>query len=471
MLRPWDLQIKINVDCERAVYIQIADAIIAAIKAGKLLAGDPLPGSRQLALQLNLNRNTVIEALDVLLAEGWLISRERRGTFVAKDLPDFDQLKSKITEVSKNIQQKRLADIVFDDGVPDTRIAPINELARAYRQIFNRKAKWQMMGYGERAGDSDFRNAIVQMLNYKRGMHLAPDELYITRGSQMAMYLTANCLLKNGDHVVVEHPGYKPAWHAFQSAGAELLPVSVDAEGLNVEELKVLLSKHSTIRAIYTTPHHQFPTTVTLSLSRRLELVALSNQYGFTIIEDDYDNEFHFGQRPVYPVSSFENAHNFVYIGTMSKIVAPALRIGYMASSRELITKVSELRKIIDAQGDNMMEQAILQLINDGHIKRHLRKATLIYRNKRDFFEKLVMQHLSDKVEYRKPEGGLAFWLVPRQNIDLVKLSELLLEKGVQIMSPDQFSYGAPANGIRLGYASLTEAQLEAGIKILAKFL
>lgn len=470
MLRPWNLQIEINVNCDRAVYIQIADSIIGAIKAGKLQSGDPLPGSRQLATQLKVNRNTIIDALDVLLAEGWLVSKERKGTFIADLLPTFTGVnRDTVKATEKTVTMK--AEIVFDDGIPDSRIAPISELAGAYRQIFNRKGRWQMMGYSEGSGDLDFRSAMVQMLNYKRGMRLSPDEIFITRGSQMAMYLSAHCLLSPGDQVVVENPGYKPAWHAFQSAGAELIPINVDAEGLDIRELKALLRRQNTIKAIYITPHHQFPTTVALSLPRRLELISLSNQYGFTIIEDDYDNEFHFGQRPVLPVSSFENVENFVYIGTMSKIVAPALRIGYLASSKDFITKVGNLRKIIDAQGDNMMEQAILQLINDGHIKRHLRRATLLYKNKRDFFEKVINEHLADKVNFHKPEGGLAFWLKPKESVDLTALSKALLVKGVQIIPPESFSFREPINGLRLGYASLNEAQLENGIKTIAGLL
>ncbi|RFZ92742.1 PLP-dependent aminotransferase family protein [Mucilaginibacter conchicola] len=468
MLRPWDLQIPIDVTCERAFYIQIADAIISAIKAGKLQSGDPLPGSRQLAGQLKLNRNTIIDALDVLLAEGWLISKERKGTFIADKLPTFNDAKQRAKEPA---EEKRavLPDIIFDDGVPDTRIAPITELAGAYRQIFNRKGRWQMMGYSEADGDGDFKNAIVQMLNYKRGMRLTADEVFITRGSQMAMYLSAHCLLQPGDQVVIENPGYRPAWQAFESAGAQLLPINVDKDGLDVEELSRLLNKPNKIKAIYITPHHQFPTTVTLSLQRRLELIALSNQHGFTIIEDDYDNEFHFGQRPVLPVSSFENIEHFVYVGTMSKIVAPALRTGYLASSNALIKKVGALRKIIDAQGDNMMEQALLQLINDGHIKRHLRRATLLYKSKRDVFENIINQHLADKVVFQKPEGGLAFWLQPKESIDLDALSKRLLSKGVQILSPQGFSFGKPVSGLRLGYGSLKEQQLEEGIKMIAK--
>ncbi|UOE46521.1 PLP-dependent aminotransferase family protein [Mucilaginibacter sp. SMC90] len=457
-------------NCERAVYIQIADSIISAIKTGKLQSGAPLPGSRQLAIQLKLNRNTVIDALNVLLAEGWLISEERKGTFVAKKLPAFKETKpenpaSAIQTVTK------IPEIIFNDGVPDSRIAPIPELAGAYRQIFNRKGRWQMMGYTDSAGDFDFRNAITLMLNYKRGMRLTPEEILVTRGSQMAMYLTAHCILKQGDVVAVENPGYKPAWLAFEHAGATLLPINVDVNGIIVDELKAHLQTGKPVKAIYITPHHQFPTTVTLSLNRRLELIELSNHYGFTIIEDDYDHEFHFGQRPILPVSSIENIEHFVYIGSMSKIVAPALRIGYLASSKELIGKVGQLRRIIDTQGDNMMEQAVLQLINEGHIKRHLRRATLLYKNKRDIFEKIIKEHLGEKVDFRKPEGGLAFWLVPKKQTDMINLHKRLLEKGVQIMLPESFSYGEPVNGLRLGYASLSINQLEEGVKKIAKLL
>lgn len=470
MLRPWDLQIIIDTNCERPVYIQIADAIINAIKTGKLNSGDALPGSRQLAAKLKVNRNTIIEALDVLLAEEWLVSKERKGTFVADSLPAISAIKRDVQEPLKNILVSK-PEIVFDDGLPDTRIAPITELAGAYRQIFNQKGRWQLMGYSHGAGDHAFRSAIVQMLNYKRGMRLSPDELFITRGSQMAMYLSAHCLLQHGDRVIVENPGYKPAWLAFENAGASLLPVNVDAEGVLIDEVKACLRRYKSIKAIYITPHHQFPTTVTLSLQRRLELIALSNKYGFTIIEDDYDNEFHFGQRPILPVCSFENVENYVYIGTMSKIVAPALRIGYLASSEALIRKVGQLRKIIDMQGDNIMAQAILQLINDGHIKRHLKKATLLYKNKRDLLEKLINEHLADKVNFRKPEGGLAFWLEPKKPIDADNISKAFLTKGVQIISPREFSFGDPVNGLRLGYASLNESQLEQGIKTIAQLL
>ena len=470
MLRPWDLQINIDVNCHRAVYIQIADAIKLAISTGKLSAGDALPGSRQLAAKIKVNRNTIIDALEELLAEGWLISKERKGTFVADNLPASPIQK---TSVPGMVKQAAFLppEIVFDDGLPDTSIAPIKELAAAYRQIFSRKGRRQLMGYSQPAGEADFRAAIVQMLNYKRGMRLNVDEIFITRGSQMAMYLSAHCLLEHGDYVAVENPGYKPAWQTFENAGAKILPIAVDAEGMVVADLKAQLSRHKKIKAVYTTPHHQFPTTVSLSTPRRLELIDLSNQYGFTIIEDDYDNEFHFGQQQLLPLSSYENLENYIYIGTMSKIVAPALRLGYLASSAAFLEKAGRLRKIIDVQGDNIMAQAVLELINDGHIKRHLKKATVLYKNKRDYFEKMAQQYLEGKADFTRPEGGLAFWLSPKKLINSGQLIHQLSLKGVQLMNPRDFSFDKPVNGLRLGYASPGEKQLEQGLRILASLL
>lgn len=471
MLRPWKLEIQINYDCDKAVYLQVADAIIADIQSGRLKKGTALPGSRAMAKDLSLNRNTIVEALNVLLNEEWLIAKERSGTFVAEVLPDLQKNYKRKTDPF--IQEKYSIPfrINFDDGSPDSKIAPVAALARAYRQLFNRKARWQMMGYGNEMGDPEFRKAMALMLNLQRGMQLHEDQLCITRGSQMAMFLTAHCLFEKGDHVLVENPGYKPAWKAFENAGAKLLPVNVDEEGLVIEDIVKYLKKHP-VKALYTTPHHQYPTTVTLSLKRRLELIRLSNAYHFTIIEDDYDNEFHFGYRPILPLCSYPELKNYIYIGTMSKVVAPALRIGYLASKdKKVLEKIGTLRKIIDVQGDAIMEQAVLQLVQDGTIKRHLKKATHFYKLKRDFVASILEKKLAGKAGYSIPDGGLAFWLVPHQPVDWKLVDKKLQQKGIRILLPETYSYNQPVNGLRLGYASLTEEQLKEGIGELAKLL
>lgn len=471
MLRPWQLEIAPEYEPGKPVYLQIADKIIADIKSGRLKSGNPLPGSRVMARLFQVNRNTLVEALNVLLNEGWLVARERKGTFVADQLPALAGRRGSQPTPAEQPVLPPLPQIRFDDGHPDSRIAPATELARAYRHIFNRKARWQMMGYGHELGDAAFRRAIAQMLNHQRGMQLQEQHLCITRGSQMAMYLTAQCLPANSS-VIIEHPGYKPAWKALEHAGLELLPVRVDNEGLVIEDVLAHLLSGKKISALYTTPHRQYPTTVTLSLPRRMQLIQLSNQYGFTIIEDDYDNEFHFGYRPVLPLASFPQLKHYVYIGTMSKVVAPALRIGYLATnSAATIEQIGTLRKIIDVQSDTFMEQAVLELINDGTIKRHLKKATLHYKTKRDLTADLLQQHLSDKVNYTLPEGGLAFWLQPLRKTNWKKAAGTLTANGIHIITPDNYSLNNSVNGIRLSYGALTLEQLETGIKALASVL
>lgn len=473
MLRTWKLEVTLDNHSDKAIYLQISDAIIKDIHSGRLKPGDALPGSRHLAQSLKVNRNTVVDALNVLIIEGWLVPKERQGTFVSETLPVFSASeKSKPVTAAIASPADHIYRIQFDDGHPDSKIAPITELARAYRQLFNRKARWQMMGYGSEFGDMELRKELAHMLNHQRGMQVSEQHICITRGSQMAMYLTAQCSFSKGDHIMVENPGYKPAWTAFENSGAKLLPVNIDGDGLIVEEVRTYLKSHKRIKAIYVTPHRQYPTTTTLSLKRRLELVTLANEWGFTIIEDDYDNEFHFGYRPVLPLSSFDDLKNYIYIGTLSKVVAPALRIGYLVSKdTRLIEKAGALRKIIDVQGDSIMEQAVLQLIKDGTIKRHIKKATNHYKIKRDATAILLKKHLGGKAIYTIPEGGLAFWIVPQKQINWVQIDAKLQHKGIKIITPDMYSFDETINGLRFGYGSLTIAELEEGIIALAEEL
>ena len=461
--------IKLDKSDKKAVYMQIADEIIKSIKNEVIKSGETLPSTRQIAEILGVNRNTVIRTFDILLSEGWLISEERKRIYVS------DNLKITKSTNKKEIPQDRTEifrnDLIFfDDGLPDTTCTPMEELARAYRRIFSRKARWQIMNIASELGDEKFRETISKMLNSNRGMQTSVSELCITRGSQMALYLTAHCLLGKGDNILIENPGYRPAWEAFRSTGATLIPIPVDENGINVDIITDILHK-KTVKAIYLTPHHQYPTTVTLSLARRLQLIELSNRYNFTIIEDDYDNEFHFGQRPIMPISAHEETNNYVYIGTLSKLIAPAVRIGYVVSSPDFVSKVGKLRKIIDMQGDTIMEQSILVLMTSGDMRRHQKRMLNYYRSKRDFFSNLIDNYLKDKVTYQVPDGGLAFWLNPIKTTDLFQLKKIVNTKLISFYTPDRFSYNDDIMGLRLGYASLSEANLEKGMQILGEYL
>lgn len=347
----------------------------------------------------------------------------------------------------------------------------MTELVRAYRRIFQQSTRWRMMGYTDPRGTERLRQAVARMLQHDRGLNASAGKICITRGSQMALYLTAQVLVEKGDRIAVEDPGYAPGWSTFTQLGARLVPVPVNAGGLCVDALEKACRKGK-LKAVYVTPHHQFPTTVTMKADRRLRLIELSNRYGFAIIEDDYDHEFHFTAKSLLPLASYEGAVNAIYIGSLSKLVAPALRTGYVMAAPAVVDALAAVRKTIDVQGDNVMEHAVAELMEEGFIGRHARKAYAVYRDRRDHMETLLNQHLRDGAFFTKPEGGLAYWLQFQQPRDTRLLAQALLQKGVSVMPTEPFSFsGQPLNALRLGFASLTAEELERGIALLGTSL
>lgn len=471
MLRPWSVLLRISQEKSKPLYGRIADSIVDAIKEGRLKQGEALPGSRQMSTILEVNRNTIAKVYDILVSEGWLTAKDRKGTFVSDHLqiaPTINDGSLSSSNVKK--EDHKIAGVVFDNGLPDPSHTPVDEIAKAYRRIFSIKAKQNILNFGNEYGNEKFRVSVSQMLNLSKGMSTSANEICITRGSQMAFFLTAHCLLKTGDVILVENPGYKPAWDTFEHTGAKLIPINVERDGIDVEMVKSILN-HTPVKAIYLTPHHQFPTTVTLGLSKRLELIKLSNNYGFTIIEDDYDSDFYFGKRPKTPICSHKELSNFVYISTLSKLISPTIRIGYLYTQSDLLHRIGRLRKIIDVQSDSIMEQAIWELIHSGDIRRHKKKVISYYLHKRNIFAELLNAYLKDKVTFQIPDGGLAFWLSFPEDMDLFNVQKKAADKGLSFYSPERFSFAEPVNGMRIGYASLSEYNMERGLRILSKIV
>ena len=486
ILRPWKTVLNIELNSDKAIYLQIADALIEEIKRGRLKPGTALPGTRPLAEELNVNRKTIVLAFDELIAAGWLTSILKKGTFVSDKLP----LKNNLFR-NKNIKENAVPNysfntpvaneitfiqtktniIAFDDGLPDVRLAPMNELARSYKRIFQQSTRWRMMGYGNPKGCDRIRNAISNMLMHDRGLNVNPENICVTRGSQMALFLTANALITKGDSIAVEDPGYAPAWNIFKRCGAKLVPIKVDSGGICVDTIEQVCKKKK-LKAVYVTPHHQFPTTVTMKIDRRLKLLDLSKQYGFAIIEDDYDHEFHFRMQNQPPLASHGNAANVIYISSLSKIIAPAVRVGYIIASPEFIMAVAAIRKIVDVQGDSVMEHAVAELMEEGAIRKHSRKAHHIYKERRETMNKMLSIYLKDKINYFIPEGGLAYWVSLNKPVNTKQLAARLEKKGVSILATEDFSFrGNALNALRLGYASLIAEELEKGLAIIGKEL
>src|SRR5262249_39874490 len=266
--------------------------------------------------------------------------------------------------------------LAFRSSYPDTRLVPVEVLTRAYRRVLHGRGA-ALLGYGEPEGHPRLRRAVSQMLRERRALGASPENVLVTRGSQMALTLVSRALIRPGDTVVVEDPGYPHAWETFKASGAALAPMRVTGDGLDISSLS-RLAKRETVRAVYVTPHHQLPTTATLSSDRRRELIALARTHGFVILEDDYDHEVHYHRGPIAPLASLDPGV-IIYIGTFSKVLAPGLRIGYLAAPANVVDLLSAHRQTIDLQGDPAMEAALADLIENDDLQRHIRRVKRVY--------------------------------------------------------------------------------------------
>ncbi|MGI4813060.1 MAG: PLP-dependent aminotransferase family protein [Janthinobacterium lividum] len=486
MLRPWHLAMRVERGTKIAPYLQIARAVIEEIQRGRLHSGDALPGSRELAEALSVNRKTVMLAYDELIAQGWLTPEKARGTFVSHklptarpasfafrpiapqpipDTPDF-RLPGQASHIDVLLPEPNA--LMFDDGSPDTRLVPVDALARAYRRSLLSLSRGNRLGYGDPRGSLPLRQAVSAMLNAERGLNTSVETVCLTRGSQMAIFIAARLLTAPGDTAVIESLSYPPAREAFAAHGAKVVTVGIDQHGMRLDELEKICRAHR-VRCIYLTPHHQFPTTVLLPPERRLRLLALADQFGFAIIEDDYDHEFHFAHQPMLPLASADQWSKVVYIGSMSKLVTPSLRCGYLVGAKRFIDRAAEEILVIDRQGDPATEMAVAELIDNGDLHRHARKVMQIYDSRRHQLAEQLRRHFASAIEFDFPDGGLAFWVKFDSTIDLAGLLEAGRQKGVRVLSGNTYSMtGAPTAAVRLGFASLNETELAEAVQRLA---
>lgn len=472
-------------DSTEKLYLKIANAIRQAIKNGNASTGEKLPSARTLAAQLSVNRHTVMSAYHELEAQGWVETKERQGYSVAQTLPIYLSLKSnenlndvsnkhqwRLVKTENNNLQRQASDYQFNfaGGNPDISLFPFNEF-RSYVNEAMSRPQINELNYGNNNGFPAF---ITEVSTYLRRVRaIANKEIIVVNGSQEALYIISQILLKPGDKVAVESLGYRPAWNALKNAGAELIGVKQTKEGIDVEHLEQLFKQHK-LRLLYLTPLHQYPTTTTLPAAQRIKVYQLAQQYNVPIIEDDYDHEFHYDSQPLAPMAATDPAGLVIYLSSFSKIMFPGIRLGIIAVDQSLAAHIVSYRTMINHKANVVLQDAVARWMKDGAFERHLRKATRIYQKRRQCMVETLNSFIAEGIEldFTVPPGGMTLWVNVGGNAEEIAKSAqennifLLAEKAFHLESKNDEN-----KFIRLGFAGQSEDQITQGLSRLKPFL
>ncbi len=469
------------------LYQQLYDWFRRAITGGQLRPGQRVPSTRNLAAELKISRMPVLGAFEQLLAEGYLETFVGAGTCVARSIPD-DTLSPPAAKARKGFEEiveKRgprrmsrrgvaLAHVpaqswldnlgAFRVSLPALDHFPIGIWSKLVAR-HSRRPPRGIMAYGDAMGYLPFREAIAEYLGAVRGVRCEASQILVTTGSQQALQLSAQVLLDPKDRVWMEEPGYPGARQAFMTAGAQLIPVRVDHDGMNIAEI---IRRGRDARAVYVTPSHQYPMGMTMSATRRMLLLNWAGCSGAWIIEDDYDSEYRFGSRPIASLQGLDTDGRVIYVGTFSKVMFPALRLGYVVVPKDLVPAFSAAREATDIFSSTLYQAVLTDFIREGHFARHIRRMRMLYMDRRRVLIKAIHIQMGDMLEVIGAEAGMHLVaLLPRGTND-VAVSRKAAEKGVSAM-PLSTCYLTPPKrgGLILGYGGANSHQIYDGISKL----
>lgn len=487
MLRPWSFKLALSKSANHAIYLQIAEKITEEIRGGRLPAGSVMPGTRELAKTLSVNRKTIILAYEELIAQGWLVTEKRRGTFVSENyqnLPDYKTTTNDSvtqTEYQQGVQTEiatesspdysRLESVIdFTDGASDNRLVPLETFSRAFRKALLVATRDSHQLYHPQ-GAHGLRSAIANMVNMEKSFHVDADHVCVLSSSQMAVFIIARLLTNQNDCVVFERLSNPLARQTFESCGAHIEYVDIDREGADVEQIATLASQRK-IRAVYVTPQHQFPTSVIMAQERRMALLRLAEQHDFYIIEDDREHGFYFDQTLPFPLSSMDEAGKTIYLGSLSSVLSPALEVSYLIADETFIERCVAEKSLIECQNKASLEYAAYELMESGEMQRHRRKISKVFAERRTMMDQVIRLELGQHVDYDVPKGGLAFWLRFRQPVDMARFIKQSEQEKVRFADGSQFSPACEeVKAIRLGFASLNPKELRSGIRRIKQAL
>jgi len=479
----------ITLDSSRTIpmYRQLYDWFRQAITDGQLRPGRRVPSSRSLAAELKISRIPVLNAYEQLHAEGYLETFVGAGTCVAESIPD-ETLRPPAGKTRKGggptdermgprrISRRGMALMrvpaqpwlnslgAFRTSLPALDHFPAGIWAKLVAR-HSRKPPRGTMAYGEAMGYMPLREAIAEYLGAVRAVRCEPSQILVTTGSQQGLQLSAHVLLNFEDSVWMEEPGYPGAHQAFITAGARLIPVPVDEEGLNVAEG---IRRSRNARAAYITPSHQYPLGMTMSATRRMLLIRWAVRTGAWIIEDDYDSEYRFGSRPIASLQGLDTAARVIYVGTFSKVLFPALRLGYVVVPQDLAPAFSAAREATDIFSSTLYQAVMTDFIREGHFARHIRRMRMLYMERRRTLVEAIRSNMGDLLEVIGAEAGMHLAALLPAGTNDVAVSRKAAQSGISAM-PLSMCYLKPPRrgGLILGYGGTNAHQIRDGIRKL----
>ena len=468
---------------QRPMYRQLYDWFQRSIVSGQLRPGQRVPSTRSLAAELKVSRVPVLSAFEQLHAEGYLETFVGAGTCVARSIPEDASKpapgaarKPAKQKISRKVSQRarHLMSMQGDSDLKNIGAFRVSLPALDYFPVgvwssllsrHSRNSTREMMAYGDPMGYAPFREAIAEYLGASRAVCCDASQIIVVPGSQLGLQVSARALLDLDDPVWIEEPGYPGAQQALTMAGARLVPVPIDRDGLDVKEG---MRRCRNARAAYITPSHQYPMGVTMSASRRMQLLNWAARNGSWIIEDDYDSEYRFGSHPVASLQGMDADARVIYIGTLSKVLFPALRLGYVVVPKDLVRAFNSAREATDIFPPTLYQAALTDFIKEGHFARHIRRMRMLYMERR----KSLGEAIRSQLEVVDAEAGMHLVALLPPGVNDKMVSRKAADAGISAIPLSSCYLKRPSRGgLVLGYGGTNKDQIEDGVRILSKII
>lgn len=482
--------IKIDKKAKMPVYIQLYEEISKAILNGMLKAGDRMPATRLLSKEFSIARNSVVQAYEQLCLEGYISSQTGAGTYVTQ-IPQQPRSRKKVPSPAsqdriRSVKPNLFANtlpyldflkhdcgpeyfVPFQTSVPALEDFPFKTWAKIAADIYRNIHKIYL-GYDHGQGYLPLREAIANHLRINRSIDCQADEIVVVNGSRQAIHLAVELFAKKNSQCWMEDPGYPGTKTALAKFHTEICPVPVGPRGI---DLDYAITNFPDAGLAYVTPSHQYPMGVTMPLEERLRLLNYAEKHQMVIIEDDYDSEFRYDGRPITALKGIDTHGNVVYMGTFSKILFPALRIGYMVLPNTALAQKTALIKAATDRQNPVIDQAILtEFIHGGHLNRHLRKMRLLYKKNQEDLISLLEQEFGHQILISKVGAGMHFILTFKNTAHADLIKKQTEESGLTLLPIDQLAlkFDHP-NSFLIGFTGFSQKEMKAGVALISKNL